>query len=241
MPINIIEHLFEFWEHIALSGQFLNKENEYTYTNPINKSWPSKIFRINTNELDFEDFKVKIKNETIPNSIGIIENENTERLLTEHNFKQTSIVKGMFLDTNKRKSKDDFQSIKQVKSDENEKDFARVASGSFGYEILPKTIISIVNKSKKIKLYLSKCKGEYVNCGMIYLDKNGISGIHMIGTLPKYRGLGFGKVMTNKLLFEAENNLSKQVVLVASESGERIYSKLGFIVDGALKSYAIKK
>ena len=76
---------------------------------------------------------------------------------------------------------------------------------------------------------------------MVLLDKNGISGLHMIGTISKYRGLGLGKIMTNKLLFESFQNKSEQVVLVASESGERIYSKLGFLTQGNLKSYSIGK
>ena len=74
---------------------------------------------------------------------------------------------------------------------------------------------------------------------MLYLDKNGVSGIHMIGTLPEYRSHGLGKMMTKKLLNEAYVNRSEKVVLVASKAGERIYSKIGFIADETLKSYTV--
>ena len=77
------------------------------------------------------------------------------------------------------------------------------------------------------------------SCGIVFVDNNKVSGIHMIGTIREYRGLGLGKAMTNKLIFEAYENKSCEVVLVASKAGERIYSKMGFIAYGALKSYSV--
>jgi ribosomal protein S18 acetylase RimI-like enzyme len=102
--------------------------------------------------------------------------------------------------------------------------------------IRPKTIISLLNSDSKIRLYLGSYRGSVVNCGIIFLDENNVSGIHMIGTIAEYRGLGLGKIVTSKLIFEAYKNKSNTVVLVAFESGERIYSKMGFKVDGTLVS-----
>jgi ribosomal protein S18 acetylase RimI-like enzyme len=75
---------------------------------------------------------------------------------------------------------------------------------------------------------------------MVYLDKNGVSGIHMIGTKAVFSGLGFGKKMTQLLVNQAIKNQSKKVYLVASEAGERIYSKMGFETYGVLESYALQ-
>ena len=63
----------------------------------------------------------------------------------------------------------------------------------------------------------------------------------MIGTIPECRGIGLGKIMTTKLILEAFKNQCNTVVLVASESGERIYSKMGFIAEGTLSSYSVKE
>lgn len=238
----IINHLFEFWEYIGLQGNFFIKENAFKYTFPSNKSWPSKVFGIDSKRIDFEQLKIKMKNGLLPKSLGISEDTLTEKLLLMHSYKKTSTVKGMSLNLlNELKPIDNFPTIDQVNTETKAIKFAAVASKSFGYEVNSETIIALLNSDSKIRLYLGSYNGAFVNCGIIFLDMNTVSGIHMIGTIPEYRGLGLGKIMTKKLTLEAFENRSKKVVLVASESGEKIYSKMGFIVNGALKSYSIKE
>lgn len=238
----IITHLFEFWECIASKGGFFTKERTYKYSYQTNMSWPSKIFGIDSEKIDLEQLKVKMKNGLLPKSIGVVNDESVEKLLLNHDFEKTSMVKGMFLNLSEQdKPKENFSTIEQVDTAAKAIEFANVAAKSFGYEIYPKTIIALLNFDSKIRLYLGRYEGAIVNCGVIFLDENKISGIHMIGTIPEYRGLGLGKIMTAKLMCEAFHNQSDTVVLVASESGERIYSKMGFKVDGTLSSFSIKE
>ncbi|WP_108808550.1 GNAT family N-acetyltransferase [Aquimarina spinulae] len=237
----IINHLFEFWGYIGTQGGFFNKGEGYVYTKPEKNSWPNKIFEIDPEIVNLEQLHKQMKNGALPKSLGVAENENVEKQLLQCNFEQQSVVKAMFLETSKHTAPlDDFATIEPVDDDNKAIVFARVSSNSFGYQILPETIVSLVKHQKNMHLFLGKHKDEYVSCGIIYHDKNGCSGIHMIGTLPEYRGMGLGKIMTNKLLFEAYQNLSDIVLLVASTSGERIYSKIGFITDRTLKSYTVK-
>jgi len=237
----IINHLFEFWEHIGLCTNFLNRENGYTYTVPHNKSWPSKVFAIDSEKVNFEKLYSEMKIGTLPKSLGVMEDEVVEKRLLQHGFEQTSIVKAMVLKLSEvQKPIKDFLTIIQVDNDDQAIEFSKIASQSFGYDILPSTVVSILNNSVNMKLFIGKHVNKFVSCGMIYLDKKGVSGIHMIGTLSEYRGLGLGKIMTDKLINEAYKNQSREVVLVASKSGERIYAKKGFITKGALKSFVIK-
>ncbi|WP_024770346.1 GNAT family N-acetyltransferase [Aquimarina macrocephali] len=241
MNETIINHLFEFWGYIGIQGNFLNRGDGYTYTKPEKKSWPSKIFGIDPEIINMDQLHAKMKNGVLPNSLGVAENENIEKRLLQYDFELKSVVKAMFLETSKHTAPiEDFATIEPVDDDNKAIVFARVSSKSFGYQILPETITSLVKHQKNIHLFLGKHNSEYVSCGIIYHDKNGCSGIHMIGTLPEYRGMGLGKIMTDKLLFEAYRNLSDIVVLVASRFGEGIYSKIGFITDGTLKSYTVK-
>jgi ribosomal protein S18 acetylase RimI-like enzyme len=238
----ILDHLFEFWEYIGLRGDFLSKENGFKYTSPSNMSWPCKVFGIDSKRIDLEQLKLKMNNGILPKSLGILEDELTEKLLLSHNYEKTSVVKGMSLNlSNEHKAKVAFPTIQRVDTKSKAIEFANVAAKSFGYEIYPKTIISLLNFDSKIRLYLGSHNGSSVSCGIIFLDENKVSGIHMIGTIPEYRGRGLGKIMTTKLICEAFNNRSNTVVLVASESGERIYSKMGFKVDGTLSSYSIQE
>ncbi len=238
----IIDHLFEFWEYIGLQGGFFTSGRGFNYCNPGNMSWPSKVFGIEVERVDFKQLRLKMKNGTLPNSLGIMEDALTEKLLLAHNFVQTSVVKGMFLNlSDASKPVDYFPTIKKVDTELRAIKFAELASESFGYEIYPETILALLNSDTKIRLYLGSHNGTFVNCGIIFLGENNVSGIHMIGTIPEYRGLGLGKIMTNKLLSETFKNESDTVVLVASESGERIYTKMGFEADKSLKSYSAKK
>ncbi len=237
----IINNLFELWEHIGTSGHFLNVTEQYSYVKPGNYSWPNKVFKLSLSTIDFKELHDNIKNGNIPNSISIAENKKLETLLVQNGFILKSVVKGMYLNLqNAEEPFNGFASIERVDNKSKAIEFAKIASLSFGYQVLSSTITPLINSSD-LKLFIGKYNNHYESCGMVLQDKAGNSGLHMIGTTPKYRGLGLGKVMTKKLLAESFENRSKQVVLVASESGERIYSKLGFITQGTLKSYSINK
>ncbi|MEC3908822.1 GNAT family N-acetyltransferase [Tamlana sp. 2201CG12-4] len=241
MENTIINNLFELWRQASSHSQFLHNTAAYNFAKSNNNSWPSKVFELKESLVNLQELYSNIKKGTLPNSISILENEALEARLLEHKFILKSTVKGMYLDLQKKdKPQNDFSSIEKIDTNSKVIAFAQIASISFNYEILSSTIISLINSSQ-LQLFIGKYNGKPVSCGMILLDQNRISGLHMIGTIPEYRGLGLGKVMTQRLLFEAHENESKQAVLVASESGERIYSKLGFITQGNLKSYSINK
>lgn len=238
----VLNNLFEFWEYIGLKNGFYNTTKAYNYVNAGGNSWPNKIFRVNKNEdLIMKDLYSKIATNYLPNSVSISgENGAFRDMLSNNNFVYRSTVKGMYLNLNKvHKPEDNFNSITIVDSVEKANDFAEIASKSFGYEVKSRTISSLINNTSKLKLYLGKHDNKYVCCGILFLDSNGYSGLHMIGTLPEYRGNGLGKTMTSKLLKEAHKNRSEKAVLVASKAGEKIYSKIGFIAQGTLESYSV--
>ncbi|MCJ8290553.1 MAG: GNAT family N-acetyltransferase [Crocinitomicaceae bacterium] len=237
-----INHLFDFWEYLGTQGGFFTNENGYKYSSPSNMSWPTKVFGIDIKILNIQELASRMKEGYLPNSLGIIEDTLTEKLLLSYHFKQTSVVKGMCLNlTQELKPVNNFHDIQEVDTEKKAIDFATIASKCFGYEINPQTIISLLSETSKIRLYLGKHMGSLASCGIVFLDKNNVSGIHMIGTIQEYQGLGLGKTMTNKLIFEAYENKSSKVVLVASKAGERIYTKLGFIAQGNLKNYSISE
>lgn len=234
----IVNNLFEFWEHIGACTQSLHSTDQYNYVKSINNSWPSKVFRLSHSQPKLKELYQKVEECQIPNSISILENDTIETQLLESKFMLKSTVKGMYLDLHlKDEPIHNVTSIVEVDNEEKAIVFSNIASASFGYEVHTSTIIALID-SQKLKLYIGNKDNDFVSCGMLFLDDDGVSGLQMIGTIPEYRGLGLGKIMTNKLLLEAFKNQSDKVVLVASKSGERIYSKMGFITDGSLKSYS---
>ncbi len=235
----IINNLFELWEHIGERTNSLVKGNQYNYVKSGNDSWPSKVFRLNESEVDFSELRSKINSNILPNAISIADDKTVESSLQRNGFPLRYDVAGMYLDLKEEnKLAQKFPSIVPVNNNQTAEMFAKIASLSFGYEVLSDTIIALLNSSI-LKLFIGEYEGEFVSCGLILLDSNGISGLHMIGTIPKYQGLGLGRIMTDKLLSEAYENGSTQVVLVASTAGERIYTKLSFTHQGRMKGYSI--
>lgn len=241
MNDKIINNLFEFWKHIGSLGQFLYETKGYNYVFPNSDSWPSKVFNISYSEVEVKELYQRIAKDTLPNSISFLENEVLEEQFHKHQFKLRSNLRCMYLNLHENsKPVNNFTSIEKVDTALKAQIFGEVASKSFGYTVETSTILPFI-ESNKSKLFIGKYRNEYASCGLVFLDEKGISGLHMIGTKPEFRGLGLGKTMTNKLLFESYENKSNQIVLVASESGERIYLKLGFIKKGNLRTYSITK
>ncbi|NQX98653.1 MAG: GNAT family N-acetyltransferase [Flavobacteriales bacterium] len=239
MKDKIISNTFELYKQIGLSSGVLHESAQYFTVTPGNSSWPSKVFGVNESTINLKELKEKITLVEIPNSVAILGNEELESQLLKHGFILKFTIKGMYLNLQEKdKPNNSFIAIEKVDNQLKAAEFAKIAGESFNCEVLLYTITSLINSSK-LRLYVGKHNNKYVSCGMVLLDENNISGLHMIGTLSEYRGLGLGKIMTNKLLYEAYENGSNQVVLSASKSGERIYSKLGFIAEGNLKGYSI--
>lgn len=241
MKNEIIENLFEFWDHIStLTGQS-SKVPEFQMIQQEDFMWPSKIYNISPTKETINYLYQEITSETIPNSMNVVGNINTDDVMEQQGFELKSTLEAMFVtDIPQKFLNTDTSAIHPVNSKEMATTFAEIASSSFRYPVDSNTIINI-SKSDVLHTYIGMHKGRYVSCGMLFLDKQGHVGLHMIGTLAAVRGLGIGKIMTQHLVKEALAIAKGNIVLVASKAGAFIYQKMGFEVDGALKTYHIKK
>lgn len=242
MQTIITSHLFDFWATIGSKNNSLNHAQGFDYTNQNSSvsAWPSRIFNVNVTQANLNTLYLEMSMSKLPNILSIPEDTLIESCLLDHKFKLKSEVKAMAL------SIDDYidtstthQSIDLVETEQHVQTFAQIASQAFGYQITAHTISNIYRNTQTMKLYLGKYNNEYASCGIVFFDNRGYSGIHMIGTLPNYRGVGLGKQMTDKLISEAKYNSTNDILLVASKAGARIYSKLGFKTKGSLKSYIV--
>ncbi len=73
---------------------------------------------------------------------------------------------------------------------------------------------------------------------LVFFDSKKNAGFHMIGTIRKGRGKGIGNKITRKLIAEALHNNCKNCVLHASQLGENIYKRLGFISYGEIGTFS---
>ncbi|PXY02407.1 hypothetical protein DF185_07090 [Marinifilum breve] len=239
MNEQIINNLYELWEQIGIMTNKIFKAEDYTSISMGDSDWPNRIFNFKSDSETVTKILHLSKEDKAPEIITI---RKPNELSGNPNLEFVMVQKNMALDLN-LVSKDisSNSNIKQVRTEKDSVNFAETASKSFGYKIDSQVIYKIVKNSENIRLFIFQENNESLGCGIVFFDSNNNAGLHMIGTLPKGRGKGIGKKMTEYLLIEAKENKSKFCVLHASKMGEPIYTKLGFQKYGEIETYRILK
>ena len=233
----ITGHLAEFWNEIGKTAEILQQHECFMVIQPEGNSWPSKNFAVKPSSNAINKLKSGILDKQFPNSI-LAQSDQLKALLESSGFKLVSSLKAMYSNVSGSNMKKlDETQFEVVTTKQQAKDFARIAATSFDYPVMATTITALLG-NPNFQMVLGKHKGVTGSCGMLYLDKNGVCGFHMIGTMPNFRGMGMGKNMTQFLLNKALELDFGKIYLVASKSGEPIYSKMGFISFGNVETYA---
>lgn len=239
MNRQIINNLYEFWKQIGKLNNRLVETKKYSAVSMDSSDWPNRIFDLQKDNEVVEEIKALSKKNELPEIITLTKpydiNIDSD---FDFMFRQKNMALNLDL-----VSKHTMQNskIKRVRTETDSIYFARTASESFGYLVDHNVILEIVKNSKNIRLYTYQEEIECLGCGIVFFDSRNIAGLHMIGTLPRGRGKGIGKSMTEYLLVEAKKNNIKTCVLHASLMGEPIYAKFGFKSFGEIETYRILK
>ena len=239
MNNQIIDNLYEFWKHIGKLNNRLIETEKYSAVSMDSSDWPNRIFDLRQDYGIIEEIKTLSKENELPEIITITK---PNGLNSDSDFEFVFGQKNMAFDLDlfSKKSSPD-PKIKRVKTEKESIEFANTASESFGYLVDQNVIFETVKNSKTVRLFTYQEDIECLGCGIVFFDSNNNAGLHMIGTLPKGRGKGIGKSMTEKLLLEANESNAEICVLHASLMGETIYAKLGFKPYGEIETYRILK
>lgn len=229
-----IEHQFEFWANLGEFGGYIRKNHGYTALLPSNGVWPTKTFDLKNT--DVVELKRTIVDSITPNAIALDSSDILNQSLINIGFNKTSVVDGMTLELTSNMSFTESSSISKVFDLVGVRVFSEIASEAFGYDIDSSSLAGLL-KDENSNLFIGQHNNQFVSCGILFLDKRGDSGLHMIGAIKSSRGLGLGKEMTKHLLSYALKNKSTKVHLVASKLGAPIYRKYGFKQNGFLNSY----
>ena len=95
---------------------------------------------------------------------------------------------------------------------------------------------NIFNSPASLILYIANRGSVAVGCAALFLTDD-VAGLYYVGTLPSHRAMGIGTALTVHCLNNARNLQCRQAVLRASESGERMYTRLGFKKFGEFKKF----
>ncbi len=239
MNEQIITNLYEFWKHIGKLTDKLTETDDYLAVSVNGSDWPNRIFNLKKDKDSIDEIQGLSQEEKLPDMITIAKPNN---LKSYRGLDFVFVQKNMALDlrtiTNKLSATENILRVVPGKDSGN---FAKVASESFGYCVDYNVIDKIAAASDSVRLFIYQEDNECLGCGIIFFDSNNNAGLHMIGTIPKGRGKGLGKSMTERLLSEAKGANKKYCVLNASIMGEPIYRKLGFEPFGEIETYRIIK
>lgn len=235
----ITKNLFEFWDFIGQKNNITIESSNYKAVRVADSDWPNRVYAIEDQIEIYEEILNLSKTSLLPNTITL--NKPTD-LLNYNNVELRFTQTNMSLDLNNYKNEiKNNNNIYQIESKSEAFEFAKIATESFGYKVDGTIVYNLCKDSFHTRLFIYKEKKESYGCGIVFFDKLNVAGFHMIGTIPKGRGKGIGKSITEKLISEAMNNNAQYCVLNASKMGEQIYSKLGFTAFGTLENYTILK
>lgn len=131
--------------------------------------------------------------------------------------------------------------IKQVTSQEQLQDFIYILEvyDNCAGDFLNNELIFEAENLSTNPLFVSYIDERPVGNGSLFFSKN-IAGIYDIVTPEAFRGRGIGTNMMKYLMNFASKHGTKQLCLAASsDSGLRIYSKLGFKIVGMFECYEL--
>lgn len=242
----IINNLYEFWHYVGKKSGKLIIDTNFEAIMLVDSDWPKKIFKLKeiTNDPTLiRDIAGEIKQQKLPNAITLTETmaQKYSGQLLEEGFSPSIRQQGMIIKLQgfQPSNINENYQFAHVKTNKEAGQFAEIASQSFKYRV-DDTIVSSLLESNRVKIFIGYHETVPAFCGLIFFDDSNFAGLHMIGTLPQFRGMGLATVMTNKLLEECIKDGKQYCVLHASAAGEPIYSKLGFERVKEVITYSVK-
>lgn len=114
-----------------------------------------------------------------------------------------------------------------------------VGGKAFNYQIDLEPIQQLITNNKA-HLFLAYINDKPTATGLLFettYNTQKTIGIHQIGVLERYRGLGIARVMMEYLIAYCANKDADYISLQASEEGKPLYESLGFQQQFEIKNF----
>ncbi|PSL44731.1 acetyltransferase (GNAT) family protein [Chitinophaga niastensis] len=245
---DIINNLFEFWNFVGNSSKTILVAPDFKAINLHDSDWPKRIFdlgkRADPENSIFKQLSSQIAQRSLPNSLTLTESVSFRHKdhISEAGFFPRLKQLGMIINLSEADLLDDTAgfTFKAVRNAADTDLYASIASQSFQYRVDPRILESLLNNDNRVKLFICFYDDAAAGCGLIFYDENEYAGLHMIGTLPQFRGKGVASYMTTHLMKECIKDGKMHCVLHASAAGEKVYVKLGFTPVKQIVTYSLQ-
>ena len=225
-------NLYDLYRFMGESGErVLVDEGDFSWVN-ASPSWPRFLFdpRFPSSGISgrLREIASRIEKHEIPNVLQVGPSSRPADLsshLVEAGFEKLPVHRpGMALDLTRwefREEAPDELSVIHAHENADVKTWATLDSGTD-----PDLYLKLVS-DERIKLYIGTLDGVPVARSMVFFS-SGVVGLYLVSVLEPFRNRGIGTAMTVEPLLDAREDGYHVSVLMATELGERIYSKIGF-------------
>lgn len=225
-------NLYDLYRFIGRKGQrLLVDEGDISWVN-ADPSWPRFLFdpRFLRQGLGqrLSEIANRIGEHGIPNVMQVGTNSQPAELrscLTEAGFKDLHVYRpGMALDLTTWQTTSPTPDALTIIRAQEAADVTAWASLASGTD--PELYLRLV-ADDRIALYLGLVDGVPAARSLMYLS-SGVAGLYLVGVLEHFRRRGIGRAITEKPLADARERGCYLSVLMATQLGEILYSKIGF-------------
>jgi len=235
-----IDNLTSLWEKSGMAYESFFPYSKFNYCFVNNSDWPNRLWFNQSidNEL-ITLVKEKISSIAIPLTIAYWDTNKNSSLveLESHGFTKLFEQVGMSLKlANPLNIKSDLD-IQLVSNKSDANTWAKLFEKSFGYKILPDTIIKTISE---IDYYIAYSQNRPVGTAISF-KTNDIMGIHSVGIPPELRRKGYAKQIMKLLINDAIKKGCEYMTLQASDMGKSLYLNLGFEEQFVIRNYSLKK
>lgn len=230
-----INNLTTLWKTGGKLAGFYNEYKRYSLSISETGEWPNRLW---FNEALEEPLIKTIQKKWNLSKVSVpIWGENMEQkasILKSAGFKERHSQVAMSRSLMQVAVPSERVVMSQVKSEPEAAIWSKLFEEAFGYEISANTVSRTMDF---IAYFIGEHHGIPIGTVMLFMDKQGVAGIHSIGILPAQRRKGFAEEILIHILHAAKLAGASYATLQASEMGMGLYAKMGFQKDFQIKTY----
>jgi hypothetical protein len=230
----IRNNLYEFYDEIARIGGFRSEKTDCC-SDISNKPgiWPRLIYGIGA-EIPDQSTTSVLQSTTSPELL-IASDENIRQIdpfLRTKGFYPFSAWKGMAIINLSEIIPADLPETVQIVKPESSEEIDRwleiVNSELVAPEIVEKSLFARLFDQPKFEAYLLKSNGVGVSTILVFTTETS-TGLYLIATKKEAQKQGFAMTLVQQIVWQISKKTEKPVILHATQKGQGLYSKLGFL------------
>jgi GNAT superfamily N-acetyltransferase len=234
----IRNNLYEFYDQISqIGGIYSEKQDHWSVVSNIPGVWPSLIYRIDSEIVGQQSstiFSEKVKSGSYPELLITSEGniQQIDPFLREKGFYPFAAWKGMAIesmtDDTPTLLPETIRIVKPESSEEMEQWLKIVNLELIAPAQIDKMLLENLIARPEFEAFLLKYNGVGVSTILIFNSGNS-TGLYLIATEKSAQRQGFARLLVQQILRQKAQESKNPVILHATQKGENLYSKLGFL------------